>query len=187
MNLMPWSKIAVSVAASGLLLLGAGSVVAQTAPTETRQPDRPNERANHREAMRADRLFDRIKATPEQRQKITDIMKTARSDMNTQRAGTQDSRRALIDALAAPTLDKALIEKLRAEQSAKQESNSKRMTQAMIDMAEVLNPEQRQQVKGRLDMALMGHGPMMAHRFHGQGGMHHDMPRSQAAPKGQAQ
>jgi periplasmic protein CpxP/Spy len=183
MSFIPLSKLAITVAISGLVLLGAGTAGAQTAPTETRQP----ERAKEREGMRAERLFDRIKATPEQRQKIKDIMKTARSDMNKERAGVQESRRALVEALAAPTLDKALIEKLRADQSAKQEANSKRLTQAMIETAEVLNPEQRQQVKGRFGMALMDQGPMTAHRFHGPGGMHHDRQRSQAAPKTQAQ
>ena len=51
---------------------------------------------------------------------------------------------------SAPTIDRAAMERLRAEQVALADSVSKRITQAFADAAEVLTPEQRQKVAGRL-------------------------------------
>jgi Spy/CpxP family protein refolding chaperone len=45
--------------------------------------------------------------------------------------------------LAAPTIDRAAIERIRVEQMQLAETATRRMTQALVDAAEVLNPEQR--------------------------------------------
>jgi Spy/CpxP family protein refolding chaperone len=52
----------------------------------------------------------------------------------------------MMGALAAPTIDRAKIEAMRAEHMKDMDAMSKRMTQAMTDAAEVLNPEQRQKL-----------------------------------------
>jgi len=52
--------------------------------------------------------------------------------------------------LAAPTIDRAAIEKLRAEQITLADASSKRMTQALADAGEVLNPEQRKKLAERM-------------------------------------
>ena len=48
--------------------------------------------------------------------------------------------------ISAPTIDHAAIERLRAEQIVLAETASKRITQALTDAVDVLNPEQRRKV-----------------------------------------
>lgn len=89
------------------------------------------------------RMLDAAKATPEQRQQIRSIFAAAQQDMQAQRAGGRELRQQMQAALAAPTVDAAAIEKLRQQMQARHEAGSKRMTQAMVDAAKVLTPEQR--------------------------------------------
>ena len=49
----------------------------------------------------------------------------------------------VMELLAAPTIDKAAIEAVRAEQVANMTAKSKLMTDAMIEAADILTPEQR--------------------------------------------
>ena len=58
---------------------------------------------------------------------------------------------------SASTFDRAAMERLRAEQVALADSVSKRLTQALADAAEVLTPEQRQKVAGRLNERMEKH------------------------------
>ena len=52
--------------------------------------------------------------------------------------------------LTQPSIDRAAIEALRAEQMALADAASKRFTQALGDVAEVLTPEQRRKIDDRL-------------------------------------
>jgi Spy/CpxP family protein refolding chaperone len=55
-----------------------------------------------------------------------------------------------MELLSAPTIDRAAIERLRAEQMQATDAVSKRMSQAFADAAEVLTPEQRKKVAERM-------------------------------------
>jgi protein CpxP len=94
------------------------------------------------DAMVAFRLAD-IDATPEQRERIAAIVKAVAADMRTIREQMRNARRQSMELLAAPTIDRAALEKLRVDQIQLGDSASRRMLQAMMDSAEVLNPEQR--------------------------------------------
>jgi Spy/CpxP family protein refolding chaperone len=94
------------------------------------------------DAMVAYRLAD-IDATPEQRERIAAIVKAASADMRTIRDQMAKARRQSMDLFAAPTIDRAALEKLRIEQMQLGDNASRRMLQAMLDSAEVLNPYQR--------------------------------------------
>ena len=52
--------------------------------------------------------------------------------------------------LTQPSIDRAAIEALRVEQIALADAASKRFTQALGDVAEVLTPEQRRKIDDRL-------------------------------------
>ena len=100
------------------------------------------------EAMVAFSLAD-VDATPEQRDKIATIMKAAANDLQASRKQHMQARRQSMELLAAPTIDRAQLEKLRIEQMQLGDSVSRRMLQAMIDSAEVLTAEQRSKVAER--------------------------------------
>jgi protein CpxP len=101
------------------------------------------------EAMTAYRLAD-IDATPEQKSRITAIMKGAASDLSSLRGQGRELHAKAMQLLAAPTIDRAQLETLRVQQMQLRETVSRRMLQAMADAAEVLTPEQRARLAERM-------------------------------------
>jgi len=91
-----------------------------------------------------------INATAEQTAKLTDIAKAAFKDLRPLREKARDARRRGMELLAAPTIDRAAIERLRAEQIQAADAVSKRMSQAFADAAEVLTPDQRKKLAERM-------------------------------------
>ena len=87
-----------------------------------------------------------INATPEQTAKLTNIAKGAFKDVRPLREKSREARKRGMELLAAPTIDRAAVERLRAEQMQAADAASKRMSQAFADAAEVLTPEQRKKV-----------------------------------------
>jgi Spy/CpxP family protein refolding chaperone len=100
------------------------------------------------EAMVDFRLAD-IDVTPEQRDRIATILKGAANDLRASRKQHMRVRRQSMELLAAPTIDRAQLEKLRVEQMQLGENASRRMLQALMDSAEVLTPEQRAKLAER--------------------------------------
>ena len=100
------------------------------------------------DAMVAFRLAE-IDATPEQRERIAAIVKGAMNDLQASRKQHMQARRQSLALLAAPTIDRAQLEKLRVEQMQLGDSASRRMLQAMMDSAEVLTPDQRAKLAER--------------------------------------
>ncbi|TAN47970.1 MAG: periplasmic heavy metal sensor [Betaproteobacteria bacterium] len=84
-----------------------------------------------------------VDATPEQRAKLTAIAKSAATELQPMRAKARDARKRGMELLAAPSVDRAAIERLRSEQIQAADAASKRLSQALADAAEVLTPEQR--------------------------------------------
>jgi periplasmic protein CpxP/Spy len=103
-------------------------------------------RMDARIERRVERLARKVEATPEQRTRLIEIAKSAASDLRPLREKVREARKRGMALLAAPTVDRAAIEKLRAEQIAAADAASRRMSQALADSAEVLTPEQRQKV-----------------------------------------
>ena len=91
-----------------------------------------------------------VNATPEQTAKLTDIAKAAFKDLRPLREKAREARRRGMELLAAPTIDRAAIERLRVEQIQAADAVSKRMSQAFADAAEVLTPDQRKKVAERM-------------------------------------
>ena len=88
-------------------------------------------------------MLAEIDATPEQRERIAKILKGLANDMQQNRQRHVQARQQSLELLAAPTIDRAQLEKLRVEQMQLGDVTSRRMLQAMMDGAEVLSPEQR--------------------------------------------
>ena len=91
-----------------------------------------------------------VNATPEQTAKLTQIAKAAGKDLRPLREKARDARKRGMELLSAPTIDRAAIERLRAEQMQAADAVSKRMSQAFADAAEVLTPDQRKKVAERM-------------------------------------
>ena len=56
-----------------------------------------------------------VDATPEQQQKLTAIAKSAAKDLEPLRGQAMETRKQALELLSAPNIDRAAIEKLRAE------------------------------------------------------------------------
>jgi Spy/CpxP family protein refolding chaperone len=99
-----------------------------------------------------------VDATPEQKDKLTDIVKGAARDLAPLRGNMYRVRQQTIDLMSAESVDRAAIEILRAEQLALMDAASKRLTQALADVADVLTVEQRRELAARAQR--------FGHRFH---------------------
>jgi Spy/CpxP family protein refolding chaperone len=99
---------------------------------------------------RADRAVRHVAieldATPEQQQKLEAIVKGAVTDLAPLRDKARATHQKVRELLTATTVDRAAIEKLRAEQVATMDTLSKRIAQAVGDAAEVLSPDQRRKL-----------------------------------------
>jgi Spy/CpxP family protein refolding chaperone len=106
--------------------------------------------SNARIEDRADRMVRHlaveIDATAEQQEKLRGLMKAALADVLPAREKAWAARTKARELLAQPKIDRAEIEKLRAEQVALADSLSKRIAQAVLDAAEMLTPEQRKKL-----------------------------------------
>jgi Spy/CpxP family protein refolding chaperone len=82
----------------------------------------------------------------DQQAKIASIAKAVVNDLRPLHEKAQAARSQAIALLTAPTIDRSVIERLRAEQIALAETASKRIAQAVADASEALNPDQRRKV-----------------------------------------
>lgn len=88
-------------------------------------------------------MLKSVDATDAQRTQIKAIFEQARKDLATTHTAERDLHKQQMTLLTAPTIDPIAIENLRVQMSANHEVVSKRMSQAMIDVANVLTPDQR--------------------------------------------
>ncbi len=90
-------------------------------------------------------LYVEIDATDEQKQRLE------LKDLLPVREKARNARKQAVELLAADRIDRGAIEALRAEQIQLAEQASKRFTQALADVAEVLTPVQRKQIAERME------------------------------------
>jgi protein CpxP len=114
---------------------------------------------------RADRMIRHlaveIDATTEQQDKLQAIVRGAVKDLLPVRDKVMAARAAGRDLLTQQTIDRAALEKLRADQIATHDAVSKRLVQAVADAAETLIPEQRRKLSDMLSSGgwRADHGP----------------------------
>jgi Spy/CpxP family protein refolding chaperone len=87
--------------------------------------------------------LDAVDATAEQEDRIWAIIDDARAELRPMMREFRDTRTAVMELMAAPTIDRAAAETLRAGRIAAIDEASKKMAAAALDAAEVLTPEQR--------------------------------------------
>jgi len=92
-----------------------------------------------------------IDATDEQKQRLEPIVKQAVKDLLPVREKARAARAQALALLTGDTIDRGAIEALRAEQIQLAEQASKRLSQALADVAEVLTPAQRKDLAARIE------------------------------------
>lgn len=97
-----------------------------------------------------DRMLDGLQATEAQRAEIKRIARQAAADLQSQRAQRRTLRDTAMAAFTAPTVDPQAFERARQQMLAQHDATSKRVSQAMLDAARVLTPEQRAKIGQRL-------------------------------------
>ena len=101
-------------------------------------------RFQQRIEKRVDKALSGTDATAEQKKKVADIVGTAFKDMRGLHDKRVENRKAMNEAMQAPTIDPARIEAIRAEQMKIADASSKRFTAALTEAGTVLNAQQRQ-------------------------------------------
>ena len=91
-------------------------------------------------------LYVEINATPEQQQKLAPIVKQALKDLQPFRGQMQAARAQAIGLMSAEQIDRGAIERMRVERLQAADAASRRLTQALADVAEVLTAAQRQEI-----------------------------------------
>lgn len=100
----------------------------------------PEAMSKHVDAMVNHILAD---GTQEQKTKVADIAKAAFKDLYPLRQQHQAAHQQAVKLLTQPTIDRAALEQVRADEMRLADQVSRRITQAVADAAEVLTPEQR--------------------------------------------
>lgn len=102
----------------------------------------PEEMAKHMQA-RINFLITAVDGTPEQKERLLALHKTAMTELHPLRAQLRKARHDGMALLSEATINRSAVEQLRLSQIQLGDALSKRMTQLMIEAAEVLNPAQR--------------------------------------------
>ena len=97
-----------------------------------------------------DHMLDGLNANDAQRGQIKQIAASAGADLKAQAETGRALRQRALQAFTAPTVDAATVEQVRAQMLQLHEQTSRRMTQAMLDIARVLTPEQRAKIGERM-------------------------------------
>ena len=137
---------ALSTVFAGMSGIGLGALARGRG--EGRGPIDPARMEEHLERM-LKHMYVEIDATDAQKQKIDPIVKQAAKELQPLRAQVREARGAGMKLLSADTIDRGAIERLRVEQIAAADAASKRFTQALADVAEVLTPGQRKTLAAR--------------------------------------
>ncbi|MHA1152676.1 MAG: Spy/CpxP family protein refolding chaperone [Alphaproteobacteria bacterium] len=98
-----------------------------------------------------------IDATPDQQAKIIALATAVAKDLKPVHDRMRATGKDLHDLLLADTIDRAALERLRAERLADAEQISKNLVSALADVAEVLSPEQRKVLDARISQFRFMH------------------------------
>ena len=105
------------------------------------------------------RALDSVGATSTQEAKVHDIIAAAFTDMAPSREEHEALRQHVLDLLGEPTIDRAAVEKMRADRVAAFDAKSKKLVAAVLDIADQLTPEQRAKLVARVE-SMDGFGAM---------------------------
>lgn len=155
-------------AAKALLALTAFSFVGFAAAQAPAAGQRGGQGMERMAERRIDHMIKEVDGTPEQKAKLTQLAQAAQKEMMPLREQLQAARKKGMELLAAPTVDRAALERLRSEQTQLTDTISKRVVAHMADAAEVFTPAQRAKLAEKMKSRQEGRG-MRGHGGHGGG------------------
>lgn len=106
------------------------------------------------------RALDAAGASAEQENKAHDIVVAKFAEIAPNPEEHAALRKRALELLAAPAIDRAEVEKLRAQAVAAFDAKSKAMVGGLLDIADQLTPDQRAKLAAQIE-AMPPHGPMM--------------------------
>jgi periplasmic protein CpxP/Spy len=129
--------------------------------------------------------LDSVAATSDQEAKVHDIVASAFTDLAPKPEDRMAMRTQAVEILKAPTVDKAGLEKLRTDFVAHADARSKRFMDMVVQIADILTPEQRAKLADKAAL-WSDHGPLMGDGRHHSGGWGggQDRPEGQKGPHG---
>lgn len=133
-------KTMIAALLAGSLAATAGGVAFAKADGKGFDPARYQEHVT----KRVDKALNGTDATAEQKKQVADILSQTFKDMKDMREQRTQNRKAMQEALQAPTIDPAKIESIRADEMKIADASSRRFTKALTDAGNVLTVQQRQ-------------------------------------------
>jgi Spy/CpxP family protein refolding chaperone len=103
--------------------------------------------------------LDSVGASAEQEAKAHDIIAMKFVEIAPDPQQHEAMRKRALDLIGAPAIDRAAVEKLRADAVASFDAKSKAVVAGVLDIADLLTPPQRAQLAVQLD-EMAQHGPM---------------------------
>lgn len=100
-------------------------------------------------ARHVDHFLKGLNATDAQRTQITEIAQAAATDLKAQRGTEISLHKQGMQILTAPTVDATAAESVREQLQTQRDQSSKRVLQAMLDISQVLTPDQRAALAAR--------------------------------------
>jgi Spy/CpxP family protein refolding chaperone len=97
-----------------------------------------------------DHMLDGLNATDAQRSQVKQIATAAAVDLKAQAEAGRGLRQRAMQVFTAPNVDANAVEAVRQQMMQQHDQMSRRTTQAMLDVARVLTPEQRVRIAERM-------------------------------------
>jgi Spy/CpxP family protein refolding chaperone len=123
-------------------------------------------------ARHLDRMIDGLGVSDAQRTQIRQIAQAAAADLKAQRKTARGLRAQGLQIFTAPSVDAAAAESLRQQMLAQHDQASRRTLQAMLDVSQVLTPEQR----AKLGERMKERQAVMSDRMKRMQREHHERP-----------
>ncbi len=105
-----------------------------------------------------ERMLDRVNATAEQRTKIRAVLDAARTEERAQAPARRQLHEQALALLAQPAIDAAALENLRQQQLVQHDQASQRRLRTIVEVANVLTPQQRAQIAQEMRQRAAEHG-----------------------------
>jgi protein CpxP len=131
----------IAITASLIAIAGGALVFAHAGGTRHGGPMGEHAVEMHLDHMQA--MLTKIGASEAQKAQIDGILKPALNDMQAVHKAHFAAFKQFHEVITAPSIDRARLESLRAEQVKSLDEASKRLVTALGDAAEALSPEQR--------------------------------------------